>query len=123
MHALPIDISTRANMKKYILPILLLTYFILVPQVSASTSEDVAKVETFMTSIINTLVSLAGLTAVGFFAWGGFGYIISSGNPEYLERSKRTILYSAIGLVIVMGAYILANIVQDFSTSAFGTDQ
>ncbi len=52
--------------------------------------------------------------------WGGFGYITSSGNPEHLDRSKRTILYSALGLAIALGAFVLSNIVTQLATSAFG---
>ncbi|EKE00107.1 MAG: hypothetical protein ACD_22C00092G0019 [uncultured bacterium] len=84
---------------------------------------DVAKVETFIRSIISVLVTLAGLTAAGFFVWGGIGYISSSGNPETLDRSKKTIMYSAIGLAVVLGAFVLTNIVSDLSTQAFGASQ
>ena len=86
-------------------------------------SADVTKIETFIKSIIQVLVTLAGLIAAGFFVWGGVGYITSSGNPETLDRSKKTILYSAIGLVIVMGAFILTSIISDLATGAFGGTQ
>jgi TRAP-type C4-dicarboxylate transport system permease small subunit len=82
---------------------------------------DVAKIETFIRSVIQVLVTLAGLVAAGFFVWGGVGYITSSGNPETLDRSKKTILYSAIGLAIVLGAFVLTNIVSDLATGAFGS--
>jgi len=59
----------------------------------------------------------------GFFVWGGFGYITSSGNPETLDRSKKTILYSAIGLAVVLGAFVLTNIVSDLATGAFEAAQ
>jgi TRAP-type C4-dicarboxylate transport system permease small subunit len=83
-------------------------------------SADVTKVQSFIHSIIQILVTLAGLVAVGFFVWGGIGYITSSGNPESLDRSKKTIAYSAIGLVIVLAAFVLSNIVTQVATTAFG---
>lgn len=86
-------------------------------------SADVTKIETFIKSIIQVLVTLAGLISVGFFVWGGIGYITSSGNPEMLDRSKKTILYSAIGLAVVLGAFVLTNIVADLATGAFGAAQ
>ena len=55
-------------------------------------SADVTKIETFIKSIIQILVTLAGLISAGFFVWGGVGYITSSGNPETLDRSKKTIM-------------------------------
>lgn len=81
---------------------------------------DVSTIETFIKSVITILVKLAGLVAAGFFVWGGFGYITSSGNPESLDRSKKTILYSAIGLAVVLGAFVLTNVVSEVATGAFG---
>ena len=81
---------------------------------------DVTKIETFVKSIIQVLVTIAGLVAAGFFVWGGIGYITSSGNPETLDRSKKTLLYSAIGLAVVLAAFVLTNIVSDLATGAFG---
>ncbi len=86
-------------------------------------SADVGKVENFIKNIIQILVALAGITATGFFVWGGFRYITSSGSPEQLEGAKKTILYSAIGLAIALGAFVFSNIVSDLATSAFGAGQ
>lgn len=83
---------------------------------------DVSKVETFIQSVIKVLVTIAGLVSAGFFVWGGIGYITSSGNPESLDRAKKTILYSAIGLAIVLGSYVLSNIVTQLATGSFGTN-
>ncbi len=83
-------------------------------------SADVSKIQTFIQSIIQVLVTLSGLVSAGFFVWGGFGYITSSGNPESLDRSKKTILYSAIGLTVVLAAFVLSNIVTQLASTAFG---
>lgn len=101
---------------------LVLTALIFASPVLAA-SADVAKIETFIKSVIQVLVTLAGLIAAGFFVWGGVGYITSSGNPETLDRSKKTILYSAIGLAVVLGAFVLTNVVSDLATGAFGAAQ
>ena len=81
---------------------------------------NVTQVESFIKSVIKVVSGLAGLIATGFFVAGGFGYITSSGNPEHLEKSKHTLLYSAIGLAIVFAAFVISNIVTDLATSAFG---
>jgi TRAP-type C4-dicarboxylate transport system permease small subunit len=97
----------------------ILTALIAAPQVFAQ-SDDVSKIQNFMTNIIEILVALAGILAALFFVWGGVGYITSSGSPEHLEKSKRTIFYSAVGLAISLGAYILVNIVTQSAQKAFG---
>lgn len=110
------------NKKLIVLSSFALTALIFASPVYAQ-SADVTKIQTFIKSIIQILVTIAGLVSAGFFVWGGFGYITSSGNPEMLDRSKKTILYSAIGLAVVLGAFVLTNIVSDLATGAFGATQ
>ena len=80
----------------------------------------VSNVENFIRSIIQVVAGLAGLVATGFFVAGGFTYITSSGNPEQLDKAKRTITWSAIGLAIVIAAFVLANIVTSLARQSFG---
>lgn len=82
-------------------------------------SGDLARVQSFAQNVIQVLVTLAGLLAAGFFVIGGIGYITSSGNPENLDKSKKTILYSSIGLAVSIAAFVISNIVTDLATSAF----
>ena len=88
-------------------------------QALAQGTEEVAKVENFISNIINAIAGLAGLIATGFFVLGGFKYMTSSGNPDKLERSKRTLVYSGFGLAITIGAVMLTNLVSSVSTNAF----
>lgn len=81
---------------------------------------NVGQVENFIRSIIKVVAGLAGLIATGFFVVGGLGYITSSGNPEKLDKSKQTLIWSGIGLAIVIGAFVISNIVTDLATNAFG---
>ena len=110
-------------MKKLIvLQSLLITSLIVASPVFAQ-GADVSKIENFIKNITQILVTLAGVSATGFFVWGGFRYITSSGNPEQLDGAKKTILYSAIGLAIALGALVLSNIVSQVATTAFGNGQ
>lgn len=97
-----------------------IAFFVLASPAFADTA-GVSQIQTFIQSVIQVLVTLAGLISAGFFVWGGVGYITSSGNPESLDRSKKTILYSAIGLAVVLGAFVLSNIVSQLAGTAFGT--
>lgn len=87
-------------------------------------AEDVAGVketQDFIRTVIGVIAGFAGLVATGFFVVGGFIYITSSGNPERLDRAKHTLLYSAIGLAIVIAAFVISNIVVSVATNAFGS--
>ena len=94
---------------------------LLLPSIAlAQSAGDVGQVENFIRNVIQVVAGLAGLIATGFFVVGGFGYITSSGNPETLERSKRTLIFSGIGLAITIGAFVLSNIVTGLARGAFG---
>jgi hypothetical protein len=81
---------------------------------------DVSKIENFAQNVIQVLVTLAGLLAAGFFVMGGISYITSSGNPEHLDRAKKTIVYSGIGLAVCIAAFVLSNVISQVATTAFG---
>jgi TRAP-type C4-dicarboxylate transport system permease small subunit len=83
-------------------------------------SGSVGQVDSFIQSVIEALAGIAGLIATGFFVVGGFSYITSSGNPEHLDKAKRTILYSAIGLSVTIAAFVISNIVTGLASNAFG---
>lgn len=93
--------------------------FIATQPAMAATGE-ITQVENFIRSVIKVIAGLAGLIATGFFVAGGLGYITSSGDPERLHKSKQTLLWSAIGLAVVIAAFVISNIVTDLATSAFG---
>ncbi len=110
-------------MKKVLtIPASIMTWLMMASPVLAQ-SEDVGKIQSFIQSVIQVLVTMSGLVAAGFIVWGGIGYITSSGNPEALEKSKKTILYSAIGLVLVLGAFVISNVVSDLASTSFGGGQ
>jgi hypothetical protein len=87
---------------------------------AASTAAGVSSIESFIRSVITVIASLAGLVATGFFVVGGFTYITSSGNPRNLEKAKRTLFYSALGLAITVAAFVISDIVTTLATNAFG---
>lgn len=82
--------------------------------------DGAAQTESFIKNIVKTLVGIAGAVAVVFMVIGGFHYITSSGNPEKLDKAKSTLLYSGIGLVIVLAAYTIVDFVAGIAKSSFG---
>jgi multisubunit Na+/H+ antiporter MnhC subunit len=103
---------------RFLAPALLLVLLGISPVLAQSA--DVIKVQNFIQNVIQVLVTLAGFLAAGFLVMGGIGYITSSGNPEHLERSKRTIIYSCLGLAITLGAFVVSRAVTDLAVTAFG---
>lgn len=83
--------------------------------------DGAAQTQSFIKSIITTLVGIAGAVAVVFMVIGGFHYITSSGHPEKLDKAKKTLLYSGVGLVIVLAAYTIVDFVAGIAKSSFGS--
>lgn len=52
-------------------------------------------------------MTLAGSLAVIFIIVGGIWYVVSLGNPTRIERAKNTIMYSVVGLILVVIAEAL----------------
>lgn len=111
------------NMKKLIIiqSVFITSLIVATPAFAQAVGGDVTRIQSFIQSIIGIFVTLSGLIATGFFVYGGVRYITSSGNPEALDSAKKTILYSSIGLAIVLGAFVLSNIVTQLATTAFGS--
>lgn len=59
----------------------------------------VANVGNFISRIVGALLLL-------FYVYGGFCYILSHGDAAWIEKGKKAIKTSTIGLVIVMVAYL-----------------
>ncbi len=55
-------------------------------------------------AVIQIMLRLAGLVAIGFTIYGGFRYILSQGEPEATKNAKGTIVGASIGLVIALFA-------------------
>jgi hypothetical protein len=92
-----------------------------ITQANAASIAGVSQVDSFIKNIITVLAGIAGLLATVFFVIGGLSYITSSGRPEHLEKAKRTILFSALGLSITVAAFVISNIVTSLATNAFGS--
>ena len=110
----------KSTKLKVIVTVISLGLPLVLAQTALAATGSVGQVESFIRNLIQVVAGLAGLVATGFFVVGGFGYITSSGNPEHLEKSKRTLLYSSIGLAITIGAFVLSNIISDIASKAFG---
>ena len=66
------------------------------PDVVADTDE--------LARIMIVVYSIAGSVALLMLAIGGYRYVLSRGDPNATAQAKNTILYSIIGLIVVIVA-------------------
>lgn len=62
---------------------------------------------TILERMFSLLVVFAGAAAIIFLLLGGYRYMTSRGNEEQVEKAKKTILYSVIGLLLIFSAVII----------------
>lgn len=55
-------------------------------------------------AVVEILLRIAALAAVGYVMYGGFRYITSQGDPEGAKTARQTIINGLIGLVISLVA-------------------
>ena len=55
--------------------------------------------------ILHFVFGLAGILALLMISIAAFRYVISRGDAENIKKSKNTILYAIVGLVIAMSGY------------------
>jgi hypothetical protein len=71
----------------------------------------------FVNSLINVITELGAIVGVLFILWSGFLFIKAQGNKEELSKAKRTFMTTIIGLGILLGSSVFAQIIMATITS------
>lgn len=61
--------------------------------------------------VLNFITAIAGIMAVIAMIVGGLRYVTSGGASEKTEQAKNTILYAAVGVIVVVLAQIIVKFV------------
>jgi hypothetical protein len=62
--------------------------------------------------IYNFFVMIGGLAALGMIIYGGVQYLTSSGSPAKTGAAKDKITSALLGLLLLLGSYILLNLLN-----------
>jgi multisubunit Na+/H+ antiporter MnhB subunit len=57
------------------------------------------------------VLAITGAIAVLIIVIAGFRYIVSQGNPNEVTTSRNAIIYSLVGLIVIIAAYAIVNFV------------
>lgn len=97
-------------MKKHLINIGIIVSLFLPSVAFAASNPDVDR---FASDAMTAILALAGTAVVFFLVRGGYLYITSTGHPDALEDAKRTIRNALIGLVIVIAASFMTNLLSE----------
>jgi hypothetical protein len=62
--------------------------------------------------ILNAVVMIGTPIAVLFLIYGGFKYVTAKGNPNKISEANQYLMWTIVGIVILLGAELLAEIVK-----------
>jgi hypothetical protein len=65
--------------------------------------------------ILNVAVELAVIVLFLFIVIGGFKFITSGGDPKATESAKNTLTYAILGIVLLIGIWLILNFIQYFT--------
>lgn len=80
----------------------------------------VTKAEDLYIMLIRANLRIVGVVSLLFFIWGGLRMITSAGNAEILKKAKDTILWSVIGMVLVLLSYTIVEFFFEVFTNTPG---
>jgi len=61
--------------------------------------------------VIQAVLGIVGGVALVMMVYGGFQWLTAAGNEEKVKGGTQTMLWSAIGLILVFSSYIIAKTV------------
>ena len=64
-----------------------------------------------ISNLVGILTGLGGAVAVGYFVYGAYLYLTASGAPNEMERGKAAMMTALVGVVLMMVAYGVVNLV------------
>ena len=76
-----------------------------------ATDESITPV-TVAGALVNTFLSLIGIVFIILIIYAGFKWMTAGGNEEQVNKAKTTIINSVIGIVVVMGAFVIYKFIE-----------
>ena len=62
-------------------------------------------------NVIRYILGFLGIAAVIIILYGGFLWMTSGGDPNKIDKAKKTLISAVIGLIIILSAFIIASFV------------
>ncbi len=105
-------------MTKKIIILLFLSFLILPIKVDAKDfpnplGQENITPEIVIGNVIKAVLGIVGALALLMFVYGGLLWMTAAGAPERVTKGKDTLMWAALGLVIIFASYVLVKFVID----------
>lgn len=71
-----------------------------------------SNIGTILNQVLPTIMVVASLIALALLIFGALSYVTSSGEQEKVQKARKTITYSILGLVLIFLSYLMVRIVS-----------
>lgn len=81
-------------------------------------NEDVATIQCLVPlfqNVVTAVIQIAAIALFVMFVIGGFNILMSGGDPKRMEQGKNTLTYAIIGIVVMVLAYLIIQIIGNFT--------
>lgn len=68
-------------------------------------------------NVLRWILSIAGGIALFMLIYGGVIYITSTGDPQRAEQGKRIVVWTIVGLIVILLSYSIIMVVEDIFAS------
>jgi lysylphosphatidylglycerol synthetase-like protein (DUF2156 family) len=89
-------------------------------EVSAATGGE-GNIKALALKIVNYFLTFLGIVVVLMIIYGGVTYIMAGGKQESVDNAKKIILYSLVGIIIVLLSFAIVNTVLGAATGSSTT--
>jgi len=100
------------NIFAILLPILLFLPNIVSAQIVNPLNDDFSTLGDFLDAIIGVIITLSIPVIVVLVIYAGFLFVTAGGKPEQLTRAKKTLLWTLVGALIILGAFVISDLIQ-----------
>lgn len=67
-------------------------------------------------TIVNYVLTFLGVIAVLMIIYGGMLYVTAAGQQEKVDKGKKILMYTIIGIIIIMLSFVIVNAVLGSAT-------
>lgn len=73
-----------------------------------------ASITTILLNVLNFLLNILGVLAIVMMVIGGFMYLTSAGDEDRIDRGKKILIWSIVGVIVALASLIIVRQIADF---------
>lgn len=69
-----------------------------------------------LTAFFEVLIQIGAVAVTLAIVYAGFLFVVAQGNPVQLEKAKKTLFWTIIGALVLLGSQIIAKVIENTIT-------